>query len=61
MTQQDQTTAYPPADSRKGPNEIETTRARQGEAPGHVRYVLVISMALVVAAFAIIYLANIRF
>jgi hypothetical protein len=59
-TQQDQTRAYPPAQGRKGPGEIETTRARQGEAPGRVRYVLVISLALVVIAFAIIYLANVR-
>jgi hypothetical protein len=59
-TQQDQTRAYPPAQRRNGPGEIETTRARQGEAPGRVRYVLVISIALVVIAFAIIYLANVR-
>ena len=49
---------YPPADGRTGPREIETTRARQGEAPGHMRYVLLASVALVVIAFAIIYLAN---
>jgi hypothetical protein len=59
-TQRDQTQAYPPAQGRTGPGEIETTRARQGEAPGHVRYVLVISLALVAIAFAIIYLANFR-
>jgi len=57
-TQKDNTK---PAEGREGPGQIETTRARQGEAPGHVRYVLLISMALVVAAFAIIYFANIRF
>ena len=51
---------YPPADGRTGPAEIEATRARQGEAPGHVRYVLMISVALVVIAFAAIYLANFR-
>jgi hypothetical protein len=59
-THQDQTQAYPPAHGQTGPGEIETTRVRQGEAPGHVRYVLVISMALVVIAFAVIYLANVR-
>ena len=58
MATQDQTKAYPPAQGRTGPGEIETTRARQGEAPGHVRYVLVISLALVAIAFAIICLAN---
>ena len=60
MAQQDQTKPYPPAEGRQGPGQIETTRARQGEAPGRVRYVLLISMALVVVAFAIIYLANFR-
>ena len=60
MATQEQPKTYPPAQGRTGPGEIETNRARQGEAPGHVRYVLVISMALVVIAFAIIYLANIR-
>jgi hypothetical protein len=59
-TQQDQSKAYPPAHGKTGPGEIETTRARQGEAPGHVRYVLVISVALVAIAFAIIYLLNFR-
>jgi hypothetical protein len=59
-TQQNQTRAYPPAEGRNGPSEIETTRARQGEAPGHVRYVLAISIALVAIAFAIIYFANVR-
>jgi hypothetical protein len=61
MTQQDNTKPYPPAEGREGPGQIETTRARQGEAPGHVRYVLLVSVALVVVAFAIIYFANIRF
>ena len=60
MATQDQTKTYPPAPDRNGPREIETTRARQGEAPGRVRYVLVISIALVAIAFAIIYLANVR-
>lgn len=60
MAQQDQTQPYPPAEGRHGPSEIETTRARQGEAPGHVRYVLVISTVLVAVAFAAIYLANFR-
>jgi hypothetical protein len=58
-TQQDQTRAYPPAEGRNGPSEIETTRARQGEAPGHVRYVLGIGLLLVVAAFAVIYFVGV--
>ena len=57
MTRQDELErAYPSAEGRKGPREIETTRARQGEAPGHMRYVLIASTALVVAAFVAIYL-----
>lgn len=60
MATQDQNKAYPPAHGRTGPGEIETTRARQGEAPGHMRYVLLASTALVAIAFAIIYLADIR-
>jgi len=59
-TLQDQTRAYPPAHGQTGPSELETTRARQGEAPGHVRYVLVISIALVAIAFATIYLLNFK-
>jgi len=58
-TQRDQTRAYPPAEGRNGPSEIETTRARQGEAPGHVRYVLGIGLLLVVAAFAVIYFVGV--
>jgi len=45
--------AYPPG--QKGPRVIETTRARQGEARGDVRYVLAIGTFLVVVAFAVIY------
>ena len=60
MATRDQNKPYPPAQGRTGPSEIETTRARQGEAPGHMRYVLLISTSLVAIAFAVIYLANIR-
>jgi hypothetical protein len=58
-TQQDQTQAYPPSPGHAGSGEIETTRARQGEAPGHVRYVLGIGLLLVVAAFAVIYFVGV--
>jgi len=58
MTPQNETEPYPPAEGREGPREIETTRARQGETLGRVRYILLISTLLVVVAFAIIYLAN---
>lgn len=44
---------YPPG--QKGPHVIETTRARQGETRGHVRYVLAIGTFLVAVAFAVIY------
>ncbi|HUO94014.1 MAG TPA: hypothetical protein VMU22_13885 [Rhizomicrobium sp.] len=60
MATQNETKAYPPVRGHQEPNEIETTRARQGEAPGRVRYVLAISLGLVAIAFAIIYLANFR-
>jgi hypothetical protein len=46
---------YPPIDGRKGPHDLDTNRARQGEAPGHVRYVLTVGIVLVIAAFAVIY------
>jgi hypothetical protein len=58
MATQDETKAYPPV--HQGPNELETTRARWGEAPGRVRYVLAVSLGLVVIAFATIYLLNFR-
>jgi hypothetical protein len=51
-TQQDQTKAYPPSHGHEGPHEIDTTRARQGESPGRMRYVLAISIGLVAIAFA---------
>jgi hypothetical protein len=60
MATQNETKAYPPAHGQEGPDVIETTRARQGEAPGRMRYVLIISVALVTIAFAIIYLLNFR-
>jgi hypothetical protein len=59
MAMQNQTKPYPPIEGRQGPGEIETTRARQGEAPGHVRYVLAIGILLVVAAFAVIYFVGV--
>jgi heme/copper-type cytochrome/quinol oxidase subunit 4 len=37
---------------------VRTTQARQGETSGRVRYVLIIGLALVIAAFAIIYFLN---
>jgi len=40
-----------------GAPEINTTRARQGVTGHNVRYVLAISLAAVVIAFAAIYLA----
>ncbi len=36
-------------------DELPPTQARQGAMTGHMRYVLAISVALVIAAFAIIY------
>lgn len=39
----------------ENPRVIERTEARQGVALGHMRYVLLFSTALVIAAFAIIY------
>lgn len=61
MATRDQTKTYPTDQGRNGPREIETTQARQGEAPGRMRYVLAISTALVVIAFAAVYLANVGF
>ncbi len=43
---------------RNGPAVIEAPKARQGVTLGHVRYVLMVSVVLVVVAFAIIYFAN---
>jgi len=60
MATQNETKAYPPAQGQEGPRVLETTRARQGEAPGRMRYVLAISIGLVAIAFAIIYLLNFR-
>jgi len=37
---------------------LRTTQARQGETSGRMRYVLIIGLALVIAAFAIIYFLN---
>jgi hypothetical protein len=53
----DQKIDYPDTRSvqQNGPSVVETTKARQAVAPGSVRYVLAISVALVVVAFAIIY------
>ena len=60
MPNQEETKAYPPSHGREGPNGLETTRARRGEAPGRMRYVLAISIGLVAVAFAIIYFLNFR-
>ena len=38
------------------PEEVTTTQARQGYTPHMTRYVLGVSLALVVVLFAIIYL-----
>ena len=43
------------AEQQNGPEQVPTTAARQGLAQGRVRYVLTISVLLVVVAFAIIY------
>ncbi|HEY6578442.1 MAG TPA: hypothetical protein VIY09_03905 [Rhizomicrobium sp.] len=50
-------------DSRKPrqtgkPKELRAVEARQGVASGYARYVLGISLALVIIAFAIIYFMN---
>jgi|HubBroStandDraft_2_1064218.scaffolds.fasta_scaffold235458_2 hypothetical protein len=42
---------------RNGPAEVGTTKARQAVTPGSVRYVLAVSVALVVVAFVVIYFA----
>jgi hypothetical protein len=56
MTVEHQTNSpYPPKGAQQGPHDLDTMRARQGEAPGHMRYVLTIGTFLVVAAFATIY------
>ena len=57
----DRETEQSATDSRthNGPPVVETTRARQAVAPGHVRYVLSVSVVLVVVAFAIIYFVGI--
>jgi hypothetical protein len=60
MPSQEQQKAYPPAHGNQGPEKLETTRARQGEAPGRMRYVLAISVGLVAVAFAIIYFLNFK-
>jgi hypothetical protein len=55
MTIEHQTDApYPARTAGRGPHDLDTMRARQGEAPGHMRYVLTVSTVLVVAAFAIV-------
>ncbi len=43
------------AEQQNGPKQMPTTAARQGLAQGRVRYILTISVLLVVVAFAIIY------
>jgi hypothetical protein len=48
------TNAYPPHE-QTGPHVFGTTRVRQGEATGHVRYMLVASLALVAAAVVILF------
>ncbi|HEX4078691.1 MAG TPA: hypothetical protein VHX61_07445 [Rhizomicrobium sp.] len=40
------------------PTELRATKARQGETSGHLRYMLIIALGLVIAAFAIIYFLN---
>ncbi|MGH6876732.1 MAG: hypothetical protein ACREHV_05050 [Rhizomicrobium sp.] len=40
------------------PKELRAVEARQGVASGYVRYVLGISLVLVIVAFAIIYFMN---
>jgi len=42
----------------QGSPELSTTEARQGTVEGIVRYVLGISLALVVAGFAVAYLVS---
>ena len=37
---------------------IRAAQARQGETSGRMRYVLIIGLGLVIAAFAIIYFIN---
>jgi hypothetical protein len=49
---------YPPADGSG--RELRTTEARQGVTGTGARYVLHISVALVVIAFAIIYFVMMR-
>ncbi|MBN2972370.1 hypothetical protein JW805_10120 [Roseomonas aeriglobus] len=39
----------------KGQQHIDTDRARAGATPGMTRYILAISLALVVVIFALIY------
>lgn len=44
------------SDSEHHASRIPAPRARQGATLGHMRYVLAIGLALVVIAFAVIYL-----
>ncbi|HEY3779404.1 MAG TPA: hypothetical protein VGL35_15235 [Rhizomicrobium sp.] len=41
--------------------DVPATRVRQGVASGRIRYVLGIGLALVIAAFAIIWFLNFSF
>ena len=49
----------PLAQKHSGPKELPTRLARQAVAPGRVRYVLGISLLLVVIAFSIIYFTGV--
>jgi hypothetical protein len=39
----------------RNPQTVSKTDARQGETSGHVRYMLAVSIVLVIVAFAVIY------
>jgi hypothetical protein len=46
-----------PSEQQASPRLVPAQRARQGAVLGHVRYVLIVSLALAVAAGVVIWLA----
>jgi len=60
MTSEDRAPEYDERVQRhrlKDPAVLNETEARQAVPVGHMRYVLAISLALVIVAFAVIYLS----
>jgi hypothetical protein len=62
MTPEDRAPEYDEKVPRRSPDHpvLNATEARQAVPTGHMRYVLGISLALVIVAFSVIYLAFFR-